>query len=175
MQRTYYPDPKDEMYNYEVECLLPYVTGDGLDIGCGGRSITPEMKTLDIDPKKEPDIVAGMDNIPCPDESFDYVVAQHALEHIDDQEKALTEWVRILRKGGYILIIHPDVQYTGVQKPIADNPGLQNDPYNKHYHERTLNQFIEFIMPLQRIGFTLVDSGVAMGNWSFYIILRKNK
>lgn len=175
MEVIYYPDPRDEAFNYEVEKILPYAFGDGLDIGCGGRSINKEIDRLDIDPKKEPDILCSMDKIPVADELYDFVVAQHALEHIENQEKAIKEWLRIIKKGGFILIIHPDLQHTGKQKPLAENEGLQSDQYNLHYHERTLNEFRNWIHPLQNLGFTIVEYGPALKNWSFYFVLRKNK
>lgn len=175
MKITYYPDPNDIIYNNEAEKILPYMYGNGLDIGCGCRSIDPKIKRLDINPDNLPDIVASMDKIPLPDESLDYIVAQHVFEHIENQQDTLVEWLRVLKKGGFILIIHPDVEYTGIQKPPDDDPNLPKNLYNKHYHERTLEQFIEFIVPLERLGFHLVDSGIAQENWSFYVILRKDK
>jgi len=109
MEIQYYPSKEDFMWNDEVTKILPYTDGQGIDVGCGGRSIRADIKRVDIDPDKEPDILCSGDEIPVSDESFNFVVAQHILEHFEDQDKALKEWLRILKPGGYLLIIHPDI------------------------------------------------------------------
>jgi len=173
MAVNYYPLDDDNLWNEEVAKLLPYTDGNGLDIGCGGRSIKPEIKRLDIDPEKRPDILASGDDIPVDDAWFDFVVAQHVLEHFADQDKALKEWLRIIKPGGYILIIHPDVTYTGKQLPPEANPDLKLHPYNKHYYERNYSEFLTWLNDRTSYGFTLVDAGTACIGWSFYAILRK--
>lgn len=173
LEIKYYPSKDDPMWNAEVEKLIPYMDGFGLDVGCGKRTVYPEMKRLDIDPTKEPDYCSSMDKIPAEDETFHFVSAVHAFEHVEDQKATLKEWLRVLKPRGYILIVHPDVKFTGKQKPLKDNPSMQEDPYNKHYDERTLDEMVEWMTENQNIGYTLIDYGVACGNWSFYIILRK--
>lgn len=58
------------------------------------------------------DIVAPGDNIPLPDESQDFVVSAHVIEHFPDPIKALREWYRLIRKGGYIFMIVPHQERT---------------------------------------------------------------
>jgi SAM-dependent methyltransferase len=45
--------------------------------------------------------------IPLESASFDLVSASHVLEHLDDDQAALMEWIRLARPGGYLLIILP--------------------------------------------------------------------
>jgi SAM-dependent methyltransferase len=42
------------------------------------------------------------------DDSFDCVASSHCLEHLYDPYKALDNWVRICRPGGYLVIVVPD-------------------------------------------------------------------
>lgn len=63
-------------------------------------------KTLPVD------IVAPGDNIPLPDESQDFVVSAHVIEHFPDPIKALKEWYRLIRTGGYIFMIVPHKERT---------------------------------------------------------------
>jgi SAM-dependent methyltransferase len=53
------------------------------------------------------DIVAEGDDLPLDDNSIDFVVSSHSLEHFPDPIKALLEWGRVVRDGGYILLILP--------------------------------------------------------------------
>lgn len=49
--------------------------------------------------------------LPFKDKSFDLVVAFDVLEHIEEQEKALREWSRVLKKDGRVFITVPAYQW----------------------------------------------------------------
>lgn len=53
------------------------------------------------------DLCARGDGLPFRDGSWDYVLSSHVLEHFDDPIRALKEWYRVVRPGGYIFIIVP--------------------------------------------------------------------
>lgn len=62
---------------------------------------------------RHPDIVSDSEHFPDVDDgSFDFVVANHVLEHLTDPIGALIEWHRILRPGGLLLFAVPDKRYT---------------------------------------------------------------
>jgi SAM-dependent methyltransferase len=42
------------------------------------------------------------------DETYDFCFSSHSLEHIANPLKAINEWLRIIKKGGYIIIIVPE-------------------------------------------------------------------
>jgi SAM-dependent methyltransferase len=46
-------------------------------------------------------------SLPLEDDGFDLVTASHVLEHVPEDERALSELVRVTRPGGYLLIILP--------------------------------------------------------------------
>lgn len=56
---------------------------------------------------KQVNIVASGDNLPFKDETLDYVISSHVIEHFFDPVKAIKEWLRVVKKGGYIFIIVP--------------------------------------------------------------------
>lgn len=58
------------------------------------------------------DVVASGDNLPFEDSSFDFVISSHVLEHFYDPIKALMEWNRVVRDGGYIYAIVPHKERT---------------------------------------------------------------
>lgn len=50
--------------------------------------------------------------LPFRDNSLDYVVTSHVLEHVANPVGALAEWYRVLRSGGIIYLVVPDRRLT---------------------------------------------------------------
>ena len=42
------------------------------------------------------------------DEQLDFVHSSHCLEHINDPKEAISNWIRILKPGGYLIVTVPD-------------------------------------------------------------------
>ena len=65
------------------------------------------------------DIVAPGDCIPVEDQSFDFVISSHVIEHFYDPISAIKEWMRIATK--YIFIICPqrDALESDKDKPLT--------------------------------------------------------
>lgn len=42
------------------------------------------------------------------DEQYDFCFASHTLEHIANPLKAIKEWLRIIKRGGYVIIVVPE-------------------------------------------------------------------
>src|SRR6476469_1391980 len=91
-----------------LEASLSTCRGRVLDIGCGLQPYRPfldaaQTEYVGIDregPLSTPTIVGSAESLPFPDESFDVVLSTQVLEHVPDPEQALTEAVRVLKKGG---------------------------------------------------------------------------
>lgn len=58
------------------------------------------------------DIVAPGDRLPLADESVDFVISSHVLEHFFDPIAALQEWYRVIRPGGFVFAIVPHRERT---------------------------------------------------------------
>ncbi|HEX3624933.1 MAG TPA: glycosyltransferase [Verrucomicrobiae bacterium] len=58
------------------------------------------------------DIVAPGDALPVADGSQDFVISSHVIEHFFDPIKAIKEWLRVVRPGGFIFIIAPHKERT---------------------------------------------------------------
>ena len=53
------------------------------------------------------DMHFDVQQIPLEDESFDCVICNHIMEHVEDDRKALKELYRIMRRGGWGVILSP--------------------------------------------------------------------
>lgn len=69
----------------------------------------------------EIDVDAEAHALPFDDNSQDYVISSHVLEHLPDPVAALTEWWRVVRDGGYIFMIVPqrDALPEDVGRPLT--------------------------------------------------------
>lgn len=74
-------------------------------------------------------IVAPADEIPLPDDSEDFVLSSHVIEHCPDAVRALVEWYRIVRPGGYLFMIvpHRDAAPTDKGRPLTEWRHLVDD------------------------------------------------
>ncbi|MDR1726405.1 MAG: methyltransferase domain-containing protein [Acidobacteriota bacterium] len=56
-----------------------------------------------------PDAMVKMDimDIDYPDESFDAIICNHVLEHVADDQQAMREFHRVLKPGGYAILMVP--------------------------------------------------------------------
>jgi len=80
------------------------------------------------------DIKLDIRNMPLEDESFDVVICNHVLEHIDDDIKAMKEIYRVLRKGGWAILQVP-VNYN--REKTFEDPAI-TDPKER---ERLFGQY----------------------------------
>ena len=68
----------------------------------------------------------NIEAIPYADETFDFIIANHVLEHVDSPIKALHEITRCLKNGGYALLQTPysirlthTLEDAGIESPMA--------------------------------------------------------
>ena len=95
---------------HDPNFISRYFKGSGIDIGPGNDPLReyvelfPLMTVVSWD-KAEGD---AEDMIGCRDETFDFVHASHCLEDMNDPQVALTNWFRILKPGGHLIVTVPD-------------------------------------------------------------------
>ena len=103
----------------EKEGFFPkYCKGRGLDIGYGGDLLCNNCDGFDF----EDGDAQCLPNVP--DESYDFINASHVLEHLIDPELALRRWSRVLKPGGYMIILvpHRDLYEKRTRLPSRWNP-----------------------------------------------------
>jgi ubiquinone/menaquinone biosynthesis C-methylase UbiE len=79
-----------------------------LNLGCGHAKMKG-FTNVDRNYYCNPDVVADVERLPYDDNTIDEIYASHILEHFDYRSKVLEEWHRVLRPGGLITVIVPDV------------------------------------------------------------------
>ena len=57
-------------------------------------------------------ICEGNNLQPVKNESYEFVLSSHSLEHFANPLKAVEEWLRILKPGGTIVLVIPDKRFT---------------------------------------------------------------
>jgi hypothetical protein len=83
--------------------------GKWADLGCGQIKSHPDAIGIDTYPYSSVDIVHDVSDLWFfKDGELDGIVASHLLEHLPDTKKALFEWSRVIKPGGYIAFIVPD-------------------------------------------------------------------
>ena len=88
-----------------------YFRGDGVDIGGKPDPLTlytelfPAIRSIKVWDLEDGDaqFMAGV-----PDETFDFVHSSHCLEHLHDAAEGLANWLRILKPGGFMIVMIPD-------------------------------------------------------------------
>jgi SAM-dependent methyltransferase len=131
---------------YRVGEIEPYAKGKGLDIGCyrwpfpRSIAVEPDGNTAQYIKEviKMPCYKSPGDNLSFfGNESFDYVFSSHCLEHIKEWKKALSEWVRILKKGGYLILYLPHPRRESYRRGV----------HPSHVNEFVFNDYYSYLHP----------------------------
>jgi predicted SAM-dependent methyltransferase len=85
----------------------------GLQIGAGNHELDGWFKT-DLEPDLKAVYLDATKRFPFADDTFDYIVAEHIIEHIsyEDGLKMLRECHRVLKKKGVVRIATPNIDLT---------------------------------------------------------------
>ncbi|WP_051286491.1 methyltransferase domain-containing protein [Salinimicrobium terrae] len=80
-----------------------------------------------------------------PNERYDFLISSHCLEHCANTLKTLNEWLRVLKKGGVMLLILPDKRYTfDHNRPVTTFDHLIED-FKKDIDEHDLTHLPEIL------------------------------
>jgi len=111
-----------------------FLTGTGIEIGAFETPI-PGISPIYIDKfsefagrKSHADFMGDATALPAFSSSVDYVATSHVLEHCANPVKALLEWQRVLKPGGYVYCVIPDRRYTfDKARPLTPAPHMIED------------------------------------------------
>jgi SAM-dependent methyltransferase len=121
--------------------LVDLFHGRCLDLGCGPEKIFPSKDVIGVDSDKDlglfgirahPDITGECDRLPLfADASVDVVFSSHLLEHIEDFQGALSEWWRVLKPGGRLIVYLPHADWYPNMGMPGSNPDHKHDFRNE--------------------------------------------
>ena len=107
------------------------------------------------------DMHFDIQHIPLEDESFDAVICNHILEHVEDDHQAMREILRILRKGGWGVILSPiDMQReeTFEDDTITDE-AERTRIFGQYDHRRIYGR--DYAKRLEKAGFEVYECDYA--------------
>ena len=176
---------------HEMNEVIEFTKGVGIEVGCGlnkihtaAIGINKVLTENDFGYPFGAQICSEGDSLPWfKDSSLDYVFSSHCLEHIVDTKKALLEWTRILKVGGYLVLILPHKNYfPNIGQPNS-NPDHKHDflPFDI---ERIIKEIGQYeILQIDSLHEKLKDDKVAVDeagkyghkslNFSFELIAKK--
>ena len=111
------------------------------------------------------DVIAPAHELPFEDQSYDFVLASHVIEHLWDPMAAIREWCRVSREWVFIICPHPDALASDRGKKLttlddliirADQPAPEPNPNeNVHLSRWTWKTFVEMIafmgIPVEKV------------------------
>ena len=107
------------------------------------------------------DLHFDIQHIPLEDESFDAVICNHILEHVEDDRQAMREIKRILRKGGWGVILSPvDMQReTTFEDDTITDEAERTRIFGQYDHRRIYGR--DYAKRLERAGFEVYECDYA--------------
>jgi SAM-dependent methyltransferase len=152
-----------------------------LNIGCG-HNVIPGWLNVDLEGGRHgTTCMDATKRLPFPDDSFDAILCEHLIEHIPeaDGQRMIRECLRILKPGGSIRLITPDLEalarlciepmdeararYLAFVSEFRQEPGLTPaDALNVifyNYGHRYIYSIAKLRRTLAAAGFTSISEG----------------
>jgi SAM-dependent methyltransferase len=105
-----------------------------------------------------PNAMVKMDitDIQYPDNTFDVVYCSHVLEHVQDDRKAMGEFYRVLKPGGWAILQVP-IYDTTFEDPTVISPKERERLFGQHDHVRQYGP--DYKDRLMEAGFSVTVDG----------------
>ncbi len=106
-----------------------------LELGCGQKKIVSHSTSVDINPRSRADVIHDLNRTPYPfeNDSFDVLIAEHVLEHLEDMILVMQEVHRICRPSALVF----------VEVPHFSSSEFFTDPTHRHsFSTRSFDYFV---------------------------------
>lgn len=156
--------------------LAKFCVGYGVDIGMGGDKIVPHAIGID---QVKPYTCVGHDPVQLggdgtkltwfTDKSLDFVYSSHLLEDFLNTTEILTEWARVLKVGGLLIVLVPDEQI--YRKYSSDHGWASNEHHQiPNFSSDYLKECASKIECLSLI----YESGI-INDYSFALVYKRHE
>ncbi|OGI15913.1 hypothetical protein A3K63_00970 [Candidatus Micrarchaeota archaeon RBG_16_49_10] len=90
-----------------------------LNVGCAHQTFGTHF--IDLYPQRKGVIKCDVERgkLPFPDRFFDEVYSENLFEHLKNPNKALEEMIRVLKKGGKLILITDNASFWGWHTPFS--------------------------------------------------------
>jgi len=127
----------------------PMVTHSGMNMKYVDRCTVAELREhypeLNDLPLVEPHILDDAESLKnVPNESFDFLISAHVIEHMKNPLSALEQWARVIKPGGLIYMIVPDKRVTFDKKRARTNTAHIVLDYKKPSAERDYEHYLDY-------------------------------
>lgn len=139
---------------------VAYCQGEGLDLGCSDDKINDSAIGVDGRPGYGVNFVHDLNKtLPYKDGYYDYVFSSHTLEHLTNYERALRDWARVLKPGGYLVLYLPHADHYTEYNP-------------EHLHNFRQEDILPIIMAMD---FEVLENELDVGpdRYSFFVVGKK--
>lgn len=103
------------------------------------------------------DVKLDIQDIPFEDNTFDIVICNHVLEHVDDDIKAMKEFYRILKKGGRAFLHVPiDVNRDKTYEDTTITGSVEREKHFGQYDHLRVHG-LDYPQRLESVGFTVLQ------------------
>ena len=98
-------------------------------------------------------------DIPCGENTFDVIYCSHVLEHVTDDRKALREFRRVLKNGGWAILQVPITSDVTFEDATVTDPSERERLFGQHDHVRRYGP--DYRDRLIEAGFSVTVDGFA--------------
>lgn len=109
----------------------------------------------------DPHTMERMDitDIQHPDESFEVIYCSHVLEHVPDDRRAMREFHRVLKRGGWAMLLVPITADRTMEDPTVTDPADRLRLYGQADHVRRYGP--DYVDRLREAGFEVAITQVS--------------
>lgn len=160
--------------------VLPYCSGKGCDIGFGGDKIMKQdcdgidfPQPYTYTGKDKVDIGCDVINneIPVPDNTYDYVYTSHLIEDFTDTGDALRKFIRILKNDGHLILVFPDQPKYEI---YCRQMGVPVNPYHVHA-EMGYDYMLQQLQKISGISFKSLFTSNCELDYNVVMVLKISK